>query len=387
MGTSTTAALTNDCPVIKPLGTIVFEGRVSFASFLSEEVVELSFFGVFTTLIALSTYMLCRKGLQDRANALMLTLTLVMYTASVTHMTKAYQTPSTDVSMGPSTRVLWFSNFGFNPGLSEGVTELLNIVLSDLVTMWRAWIMWGRPRTILVTSAGLSALTLGAGVVNLVASGGIHSSGAVADPFVPITPAGVTSELVLSGLSLVSNLWAWGLIAWKSWLYMQHTKGRKSFGGDQVKTSQTLSFLLGIGGVYILYWAFILIANTFPPEAADSANAALTRAIVHVAGIYPTLVVIIVSSRGNYLESRLDEDPGLSQPWTIVRRREHLANLLISLGSDQRSAKVSSAGEWHDSHFMDTSVELEFGVVSQSPHRLRSWATRRASEEDTLGSR
>ncbi|KAI0275439.1 hypothetical protein BC834DRAFT_49889 [Gloeopeniophorella convolvens] len=320
---------------------LVLADLTTFVELFLPDVMEVVCFGAFTFLVGLTPFILFREGpWRKYMSAAMLAVISVMFTSSVIHFIEAEQAFDLDARLGSETLLYFFSfssvqstrvSASAERGVFvKGAASLINILLSDAVVMWRAWVIWSRSRTVLAISGALSLTTLAVGIVNLRFGKGIGSSGSLGDTLLDTNEIATLTALFLSVLSLVSNLWSFGLIAWKAWYHRRRIRHLLSLGTKQQTVGQALALLLESGALYSLLWMLLLLSNVFPLEAANNVNSVFSNIIVHVSGIYPTVILVIVCIRKNLFEaSPLDED--LSPHLETAPQQESLAAFIENL--------------------------------------------------------
>ncbi|KAI0318547.1 hypothetical protein OF83DRAFT_1115379 [Amylostereum chailletii] len=112
---------------------ISFQDRISpdIFSYVSSVLLETAFFSIFTVLIVISTWILMRKGLNSRPSKAMLAATFVMYAAATAHW--AVQLDVFFQSDEDETDQLY--------QCAPAALLSVNIILSDIIVLWRAWIL------------------------------------------------------------------------------------------------------------------------------------------------------------------------------------------------------------------------------------------------------
>lgn len=104
-------------------------------------------------------------------------------------------------------------------------TQLRKVVLSDGIVAWRAWLIWGRRRWILIVSVILGILTLGVSSLKSKYSRYLLVGDLFIATFVlslrinqGLDDGVLEAALWLPTLSsLVMNIWATSLVGYKSW--------------------------------------------------------------------------------------------------------------------------------------------------------------------------
>ncbi|KAA1477777.1 hypothetical protein DENSPDRAFT_844990 [Dentipellis sp. KUC8613] len=145
-----------------------------------------------------------------------------------------------------------------------------NYLLGALVAAWRAWLLWGRKvRLFLIALWGIGIVVI------------------------PITFWKQTcyGQIVGTVLSTVDILSSVLLLALRAWRHKKFIEGELERRGKSTKAEKVLSLLLKVGVMYTVAWTLFVIAKSVPlPHLYD----AMLVMLVHLTGIYPTLVVFLV---------------------------------------------------------------------------------------------
>ncbi|TRM60504.1 hypothetical protein BD626DRAFT_124966 [Schizophyllum amplum] len=168
------------------------------------------------------------------------------------------------------------------------LTKRLNYLLSDLIVVWRAWVLWSGPR---VARALLLVCMTGSVVGVLVELVwalehfmiGVSASHTVA-LYVPL---------------LVTNLVATALIGVQVWSYRRNIKrslrGAVRAGGA-ARVETILFLLVESGVVYCGLWVAFLIIALKANNEPFSASTVMGNIFHSIAGIYPCFVVFVVEA-------------------------------------------------------------------------------------------
>ncbi|KAI0258649.1 hypothetical protein BC834DRAFT_701354 [Gloeopeniophorella convolvens] len=180
---------------------------------------------------------------------------IVIFTLYIVSLTDFLATMHAAVAIsgvwtGAATHLTWFGS----PihvqrwvAFVEAGAPLINAVLSDAIVMWRAWIIWDKSRGVLAISTVFSLATLAFGIWGSVTVK-LRSGGQT------VTDIDTHDYLttIYCAISLASNLWAFGLVAWKAW-FRRRLVGQlqnEGFRGSAVRRTSIL--LLESGAVYSL---------------------------------------------------------------------------------------------------------------------------------------
>ncbi|KAI0258640.1 hypothetical protein BC834DRAFT_699963 [Gloeopeniophorella convolvens] len=187
----------------------------------------------------------------------------------------------------------------------EVTAPSVNAFISDAIVMWRAWVIWDKSRKVLAVSIALSLATVATGIwstwgiAEVIASRG--SGVSVLHRRFDADTHNILGTLVSFVLSLASNLWAFGLVAWKAWSRRRlvgqlHNEG---FRGSIV--GRTLVLLLESGAVYSLIWvlASAVISVSFTSAHTEQRmavfNDVINKVLAYAPAVYPIAIVLIVA--------------------------------------------------------------------------------------------
>ncbi|KAI0036560.1 hypothetical protein K488DRAFT_67567 [Vararia minispora EC-137] len=185
-------------------------------------------------------------------------------------------------------------------GYAQECCFLLNIVIGDCVVLWRAFVLWGRPRWLLRTASVLVFLSLVFDAFYLV----ILAASDLENAHIPavLAESGVL-KLGAKGLAWaltgITNILAISLIGYKTW---RHWKDVVAL--VQRKTNTTLG-MMGVvvetSVIYLLAWLMSVLAGEFVfgtyPYYLN------WYFVMPITGMYPTLVIVLVAGRSSLLES------------------------------------------------------------------------------------
>ncbi|ETW83470.1 hypothetical protein HETIRDRAFT_458772 [Heterobasidion irregulare TC 32-1] len=179
--------------------------------------------------------------------------------------------------------------------------------LGDGVVVWRAWALWkDSNRKALIAPLVLLAGSLGTSVayVGCTARNGF--------PHPDANPPGC-NDLYLASLcaSMATNAAATVLIAWRAWMHRRYLKEMLGASTGKTRVQKVLVLLVESGAIYLAVW-ISQIYNFFPIAiargAAYDADLTVTSACNQIVGIYPTLVIVLVS-----LQRTTWDSPGASR--------------------------------------------------------------------------
>ncbi|KAJ7141386.1 hypothetical protein C8R44DRAFT_974912 [Mycena epipterygia] len=277
-------------------------------------VVQTFFFGVYTVLIWLSTRMLLKRKLKTTVNRVMFGITTFMYLLSAAYW--AYS-----VADGVD-RMYEFIGLAVNPfkflpdhtqvtqwsPLFNAVT-LINYVLSDGVVVWRAWIICLRNHRkylwITIFFLALTAITVALTIAFRIA-------GLVVSPINDLPKHSFLArwidilQIATLATSLFSNLTATGVVgatAWHHWRTM-----RAAFSDKKSTRSSHILLLVVESGVFYCLSAITVLLSSLIRLPQGTLGDLYTPVNVQIAGAYPTIVLLLVSTQRSLNESTFSDD-------------------------------------------------------------------------------
>ncbi|KAF8199815.1 hypothetical protein K438DRAFT_1671770 [Mycena galopus ATCC 62051] len=319
-------------------------------------VVQTFFFGAYTILIWMSTRMLLERRLNTRVNQVMFGITTFMYLLSVAYW--AYS-----VADGVD-RMYQYIALAINPfqtipdhtavtqwsPLFNAVT-LINYVLSDGVVVWRAWIICLRNHRkylwVTIVFLGITAVTVALTVAFRVANLIVSPINDL--PSGSILGAGINIlQVVTLVTSLLSNLTATGVV-WATAVGHWRTI-RSTLSGTKTSSLRTNHILLLVVETGVLYCisALVVLVSVLIRLPQGTLGDLYTPVNVQIAGAYPCIVLLLVSTKKSLNESSFADDE-VSSSWgsTSKSTASHAIRFVPVAGSNSTSQTSTVIGD-HD---------------------------------------
>ncbi|KAJ7745445.1 hypothetical protein DFH07DRAFT_833646 [Mycena maculata] len=320
-------------------------------------VIQTFFFGLYSVLIFLSTRMLLQRKLNTRVNQVMFGITTFMYLLSAAYW--GYNVAD------EFDRIYQFINLALHPSeiipdhtavtqwspLWNAVT-LLNYCLSDGVVVWRAWIICLRNHRkylwITIVFLGITTLTV-------IATIAFRIAGLVESPIANLASGDFVGEAInilqVTTLvtSLLSNLTATGVVGATA---LQHWRTiRGALNGEKKSTrSNDILLLVVESGVIYCFSAVLVLLSAIIRLPHGTLGDIYTPINVQIAGAYPTVVLLLVSTKRSLNDSTFSDDtyvgssvshpaksgpPGLNSVSTTSNQSMRFAaNPNVTLGTD-----------------------------------------------------
>ncbi|KAI0275433.1 hypothetical protein BC834DRAFT_852844 [Gloeopeniophorella convolvens] len=265
-------------------------------------ILECTLFGIYTPLIILSTYILCRRSMKKLQNILILFATLVMYAMATTHWVQNIRVLRMIFWEGlPSQNVFFtFQMADDDEGhvpifLSRGVGVHVNFLLSSIFTMWRAWLLCGKPRAVFLVFLCLGIALFVVGSVSMVTDKGAIRQGPLGDQYLTSAHLDTNLGIITIAISLVCSVLSAALIASRIWIHRRFIAVHFESCSRRWKAEQCLAIIVESGVIYAIILLALLLFNAI--TASEEQISLLSENIVQITGIYWTKVAIIVSMR------------------------------------------------------------------------------------------
>ncbi|KAI9456051.1 hypothetical protein BJY52DRAFT_1151321 [Lactarius psammicola] len=295
-------------------------------------------YGVYASLIPVSTYIMIQKGLHSLSQKILFGITVFMFSLSTAYLA---------VSMADL--IILIKTWYLFVGLSESAgtrspTETLlvlfnalapiNYALTDGVVVWRAWIICrDESRKLLMAPIGMLVLTMLGVTVTI----GVRV-------FVILDPVNrdkdrladtidIFQEITLIS-SLFTNILGTGVISLKAWRYRRWiVTDLQRVVNKRTKAERVLALLVESGVLYIFSGAMLVVSCLIRlPGSHFVLESLYSQAAVHLAGMYPVIVVILVSR-----EASMDKTLFNSIPPVIV------TDLQQASGASQTAARQAKS--------------------------------------------
>ncbi|KZV67492.1 hypothetical protein PENSPDRAFT_51182 [Peniophora sp. CONT] len=203
--------------------------------------------------------------------------------------------------------------------VARDVCKIITILLSDVITLWRAYVIYGRPKWLRIVCIAFVAISATLYVVNeIMISASFINTRSLPQFLVryfevgggrlqnAITAMTVSTTACAQALTTV-------LIARKAWTHRQEIKDRlpdRSQSSRYQRLVAVLYIVIEIGLAYTCIWIFFALGNqeVLGLTAYYWANALMCQ----LSGMYPTLIVVVVSIRESLLEHSVQNASGLA---------------------------------------------------------------------------
>ncbi|KAM5536545.1 hypothetical protein V8D89_009822 [Ganoderma adspersum] len=278
-------------------------------------------FGILTILAFTSISLLLRRGSMQAVTSIRIPLlsTIILYASTTVYMAGLVW------NWRSVTRIVAEINEGIVSDGYDGRATLLvlekdvlkqswmvtialgiNIILGDAVVWWRACVIW-QNRGVYYTGPILLTLTLVFGIIGARKS----DIGPLTSIYLMYGGSGYTD--VAAALSLITNLAATSLIAFKACLHRRRLKEYLDTSGSTTRVLKVLALFIESGSVYCAILLVVLVYQ-FNYESSGTLVYAgfyfTYGCLVPIVAIYPTVIIVLTAVNCSPLDwglSPLDE--------------------------------------------------------------------------------
>ncbi|EJD06700.1 uncharacterized protein FOMMEDRAFT_63622, partial [Fomitiporia mediterranea MF3/22] len=254
------------------------------------------FYGVYAALIPLSTHFLLKKKTLSRANKFMFATTIFMFLLSTAFWATSVANLIATVNVFYASS-LDHSSIAFMLYSLFNALVLVNYIVTDSVVVWRAWVLCKNSGTSIFV---IPFLFLACTSVSVVATIGLRVTMDVRP--VDLNRAIDISQIANLVLSLITNISATSIIGFRAWQHRQSIRTMISREREtSTKVERILTLLVESGLIYCISGVIVLIASVIRLPYHTLGDV-YTPVHVQVAGIYPTIVLILVSQQRSLKE-------------------------------------------------------------------------------------
>ncbi|KAI0035228.1 hypothetical protein K488DRAFT_83307 [Vararia minispora EC-137] len=343
-------------PIVAPRATLSQDDILLIVGLIDDinrtilpKVFETLFFGILTLLVGICIYVLMQRVL--------LATILIMYIVSLIEWAIDVQLLLYDLQLSPE--ILATGNVDAklpgNTAAIEGVDAVasgINIILGDMVILWRACVVYGYRKAFLVPSAMLGTMVF----VNwlLATVNGVRT---LVLGYAPIGNAVAITVLAYSS-SLLLNVWVTSTIVIMAWRHRRRIRAYVQAPRKTTVLERIIALLVESSAVYTLLWIIYMGTTLGNLESGGGIGDCMAMLIP----MYPVLVIILVALQKSPGDHQLADAAVGSDPTTVEGQRRMLANLGRS-GSQGHSGSVFIIGnDFHSADLAAVDVKVEKGI-------------------------
>ncbi|KAI0269979.1 hypothetical protein BC834DRAFT_1031423 [Gloeopeniophorella convolvens] len=201
---------------------------------------EAGLLGIFFVLVCTLVTLSFRRGVCSRAQSWIVVVTVMMFIVDGAHWGSGLAL-AIMVSHKARTPASTLPPISYTLQALLVNIQYINIMLSDIVIVWRTWLIWERHIAVLVVSAALYTMTSAAVLMSIM----IYLQ--VVDIYEPTATQWTFSHFAILASSAGMNLWTVSLIAIRAWRHRRLMDDFFGQGTRRTKAEKALSLLVESG--------------------------------------------------------------------------------------------------------------------------------------------
>ncbi|KAE9400827.1 hypothetical protein BT96DRAFT_1018635 [Gymnopus androsaceus JB14] len=299
-------------------------------------------YGIYATLAFAAMWIVVRRGVTN-GRALMLSILAIMFSASTVSFVLGCITNVWQAQMifFPEVATPQFIHRFYLVDTAGLVFVRLNYILSDLIVVWRAWVIWGRSPRVLALVSFFMLGTIGEySNMEFIASEATDAGLTLSQLFNDNTSSnnlgpikGGERAMILVLPTLATNLVSMFLITLKAWYHRKVIKTDFGEGNVSSRAMVVLTWVVESAVIYCVLWILYIFA--FFELFTDVGLNIFDGCMVQFSGIYPTAIIVLVAlnrSECDRYSSVIDEslkfasvpiDSGMTHPDTTTAESAH----------------------------------------------------------------
>ncbi|KAI0323891.1 hypothetical protein GY45DRAFT_500727 [Cubamyces sp. BRFM 1775] len=308
-------------------------GRLIYlsAEFIQEIVFASVSWGAYTVLVVFTAYASLTRGFSRWSARVLLTIVIALYISTTVYWASALRFAREAIQIAEGEETIEQDSVTLF-GCALTAPLLVNILLSDGVVWWRAWVLSGRKRTVLLSAGVLLIATFVTSVLSTRNSCSLTHARELSFNTVDLF-SNDAFGVAATALSLFTNASATAVIGIQAWRFRKLLGGHLNTLSGRVRAEEILHLLIESSLIYCILWSIILIGQAFSIVPLDTSfykayheTSAGSRfsdlynflldGLVPIIGIYPTLVIMLVSAKKSRLEMEASKDE-VTLPTTI----------------------------------------------------------------------
>ncbi|KAJ7620146.1 hypothetical protein FB45DRAFT_147776 [Roridomyces roridus] len=268
-------------------------------------------YGLLLCIGIMASYTLIGRGLRkQRTRQALLAIILIILTGATGHLAlnlawMIVQLPTLAAEYVDRTMLLKRLN------LAQTWIRRLIYFLSDIIVVWRAWVIWPDNRAV---HAALFVCLLATGATSLTLAVFNYNS-----DFRHIHYQTLEENFLGTFPLLITNLASTTLISYKLWYYRQNIK--RFLHRYKTRVESVLVLLMESGWLYLGFWVLLMVGD-FGYYGPDFQFEWFQP---NISGLYPTVIIFMVSREMMMSEELISADLNLSACLNVLASTEPLA--------------------------------------------------------------
>ncbi|KAF9257702.1 hypothetical protein L218DRAFT_878875 [Marasmius fiardii PR-910] len=268
------------------------------------------FYGIYACLAIFSVYLMVKTGLQTGVRRYLFMMSIFMFFISTLYWISKFLDLLMDIHNHFIDRQPPATSFATSPVLILGAVVLINYALTDAVVLWRAWVLcsvdYRKWLYVPLFFLWCSCVSIFATIaIRVTIQSMTHVDGSTTDPRIkPLTRALDVFQVANVVFSLLLNLSATGLIAYKAWCFRRWIKfDLKAIRGRRTRGERIIALLIESGVLYCISVISTLVFTVIRLPVGTLGDI-YTPVNIQIAGMYP-LVVLLLVNHGRSLEQTM----------------------------------------------------------------------------------
>ncbi|RDB30455.1 hypothetical protein Hypma_007109 [Hypsizygus marmoreus] len=288
-----------------------FFGIIILADFASAITLTL-LYGVFVLLFSMSSAMILRQGLGPRSRQAMFLLTLISFATATVHWAVAIAAFVKEVQsvLSRNLDTPFFERLLLSANSPPSAPVFISMwaaaflsIISDIVVIWRAWVLFFENRWVMI---GPLALLLGTITTTLLYLIPLFNPEVFEATVSGENPYSVINNLrtVSLALSLATNALATLMIAYKLWQHRTFLTEMLGSNRPRSRAQNVLIMLVESGVLYFILHLVTFLLSTCPGPWAEFVSSKVVFSIYYeFTAMYPTIVVVLVNHQRSFADT------------------------------------------------------------------------------------
>ncbi|KAI0641573.1 hypothetical protein C8Q79DRAFT_1014025 [Trametes meyenii] len=218
----------------------------------------------------------------------------------------------------------------------------MSVLLSDGVVWWRAWVIWGRKPSVMLLGLTFILATTALGTMNAMDACDMKQIAMPSRTRAEGTLfVGDAYGVAAAALSLATNVSATLFVGLKAWRHRKLIKENLHRLTGRTRVEEVLLLLVESAFVYCLLWCLLMTAEvglaldpnffTIDSHSSTAKKAFVTAmlecihpALVPIIGLYPTVVILLVSRQQSRFAAHLTSPRGADGPLPVAIPLRHV---------------------------------------------------------------
>ncbi|KAF9257700.1 hypothetical protein L218DRAFT_910207 [Marasmius fiardii PR-910] len=305
-----------------PPGTVILYHAIGI-------ICQTFFYGIYACLAIFSIYLMVKTGLQTGIRKFLFIMSIFMFFISTLYWISRFL----DLLMGIQNHFIASQHVSTSLATSLvshselilGAVVLINYALTDAVVLWRAWVLcsvdYRKWLYVPLFFLWCSCVSIFATItIRVTIQSMTHVDGSTTDPRIkPLTRALDVCQVANLAFSLLLNLSATGLIAYKAWQFRRWIKFElKAIRGGRTRGEKIMALLIESGVLYCISVISTLVFAVIRLPVGTLGDF-YTPVNIQIAGMYPLVVLLLVNHGRSLEQTMFGKDTTNNAPRSMAR--------------------------------------------------------------------